>query len=85
MYILYIGRDYPPQFIPGSTGSTGIKKIIWKKSNERKRKKGEKVEFYRKPTVCTKYERNINLIDDIYIYIYQHLCCFFYKLLYNTK
>ena len=35
-----------------------------------KEKKGEKVEFYRKTTVCTKYERNINLIDDIYIYIY---------------
>ena len=50
-----------------------------------KEKKGEKVEFYRKTTVCTKYERNINLIDDIYIYIYQHLCCFFYKLLSNTK
>ena len=30
MYILYIGRDYPPQFIPGSTGSTGIYIIIKK-------------------------------------------------------
>ena len=55
------------------------------------KEKGEKVELiytddrYIKTTVCTKYERNINLIDDIYIYIYQHLCCFFYKLLSNTK
>ena len=38
------------------------------------KEKGEKVELihtdrYIKTTVCTKYERNINLIDDIYIYI----------------